>query len=328
MINLPSTLTPSALLRREELPPFVDELLRGSRSLRREGRLPEAERCALDVIEASQEPGTNVSQAVALIHLADVHREMGKLRPALVDCQKAYPIFQRQPSRDQRHNEAVAAYALGLAHQLLGSEMDALRWYQEAAQLFERAREDWAAVNALAQVETCTRIRRWMETLSEYLTAARTRSTDANLGTGVWVPVVPSDGDGGEFAIVELRIDQYRLEREATVNGESFRVHPLRGTRRISLVPGVEYYALQVPDEARGPLGAGEGDYALVVRKKDADREGPGVLETLSGPEFGHFERDDEGNINFIRPDAQVIGGKDIGEDFQVGYINALLKPT
>jgi len=327
MINLPLTLTPSELLCRDELPPFIDELLRGSRSLRREGRLSEAERCALDVVEVSQEPGTIVSQAVALIHLADVHREMGKLGPALADCQKARPIFQRQPSRDQRHNEAVATYALGLVHQLLGSEVDALRWYRVSDQLLERAREDWATVNALAQVETCTRIRRWMETLSEYLTAVRTRP-DVNLSNRIWVPITLSESKDPGFAMAELEIDRYVVRRQLTVNRESFRVQPLKGKRPISLVPGVEYYALEIPDAARGSLGASEGDYALVVRKKDADREGPGVLETLSGPEFGHFERGADGKISFIRPDAKVIGGDDIGEDLQVGYVTALLKSS
>jgi tetratricopeptide (TPR) repeat protein len=281
----------------------------------------------LDAIEASQEPGTNISQAVALIHLADVHREMGKLGPALADCQKAYRFFQRQPSHYQRHNEAVAAYALGLAHQLLGSEMNALKWYQESDELFERVKDDWTTVNALAQVETCTRVRRWMETLSEYLTAVRTR-TDTSLATGIWVPIVLSEGEEPGFAIAELEVDRYIVGRRLTVNGESFRVQPLKGTRRISLVPSVEYYALEIPDEARKPLGASEGDYALVGRGKNADKEGPGGLETLGGPEFGKFTRDAEGTINLIRSDATGIGGEDIGEDLQVGYITALLKPT
>ena len=327
MINLPPKLTPSELLCCEELPTFIDELLQSSRSLRREGSLPEAERCALDVIEASQGPGTNISQAVALIHLADVHREMGKLGPALADCQKARPMFQRQSSHYQRHNEAVTVYALGLAHQLLGSEMDALRWYREADQLFEGVKEDWAAVNALAWVEACTRVRRWMKTLSEYLTAVRTR-TDVNLATRIWVPIVLSEDEEPGFAMAELEIDRYTVGRQLTVNGDSFRTQPLKGTRRVSLAPGIECYALRIPDEARGLLGASEGDYALIVREKQVRQEGPGVLETLGGPEFGNFERDDEGKINFIRPDAEVIGGDDIGDDLQVGYIAALLKPA
>jgi len=289
MINLPPKLTPSELLCCEELATFIDELLQSSRSLRREGRLPEAERCALDVIEASQEPGTNVSQAVALIHLADVHREMGKLGPALADCQKARPMFQRQSSHCQRHNEAVTVYALGLAHQLLGSEMDALRWYREADQLFEGVSR-----------------------------------TDANLAARIWVPIVLSEGEEPGFAVAELEIDRYTVGRQLTVNGDSFRTQPLKGNRRVSLAPGIECYALRIPDEARGLLGANEGDYALVVREKKVRQEGPGVLETLGGPEFGNFERDDAGKINFIRPDATVIGGDDIGEDLQVGYISPL----
>ena len=72
MINLPPQLTPSELLCCEDLPPFIDELLQGSRSLRREGRLPEAERCVLDAMQASQKPGANISQgrnqAIAAAH--------------------------------------------------------------------------------------------------------------------------------------------------------------------------------------------------------------------------------------------------------------------
>jgi hypothetical protein len=65
-----------------------------------------------------------------------------------------------------------------------------------------------------------------------------------------------------------------------------------------------------------------------VVRKKSPDREGPGVVEGLSGLEFGNFKRDEDGKINFVRTNAEVIGGEDIGKDLQVGYVTALLKPT
>ena len=327
MINLPPKLTPSELLCCDGLPRSIDELLRGSRSLRREGGLPEAERCALAALEASQAPVTYVSQAAALIHLADVHRDMGKLGSALADCQKAYRIFQRQPSPYQRHNEAVAAYALGLAHQTLGGEMDALKWYQASGELFERVKEDWTAVNALVQVEACTRVQRWMETLSEHLTAVWTRM-DAGFATRIWVPIVLLEGEERGFAVAELEIDEYIVAGELKVGGESFRVHLLKGEQPLSLAAGVEYYGLGIPDEARELLGAGAGDYALVVRGKNPDQEGPGVLETLGGPEFGEFVRDDEGKINFVRPDATVIGGEDIGEDLWVGYITALLRPT
>jgi hypothetical protein len=103
-------------------------------------------------------------------------------------------------------------------------------------------------------------------------------------------------------------------------------VQPLKGNRRISLEPGVEYYAMEIPGAAHASLGTDAGDYALVVCKRDDNKEGPGVLETLSGPEFGRFERDTGGNVNFVRTDTTVIGAKDIGRD-QIRYIAALLKP-
>lgn len=326
MISLPLSLTPSELLCCEELPPFIARLVQSVRSFRVEGRLSEAERCALDALEGSQEPGTNVSRAVALIHLGDVHRDMDKLGPALTDYRGAYRIFQRQSSSYQRHNEAVAAYALGLVHQLLGDNMDALNWYQQSVELFDRVKEHWAAVNALAQVKTCTLLQRWMETLREYLTAARTR-VDAGASGHIRVPVIPSRDDEDGFAMAELEIDEFMVGRQLTVDGDSFRVQPLKGTQRISLTPDAQCYALEVPHEAREALGAHEGDYALIIRGDAADREGPGVLETLGGLEFGNFERDDESKIKFIGlKTALVIGEDEIGEGFQVGYIVGLLK--
>ncbi len=326
MINLPPELTPSELLCCEELAPFADNLLRDSRSRRREGRLPEAMRCALDGMEVSRAPIASVTQAAALIHLADVHREMGKLGPTLTVCQQAYPVFQRQHSPCQRHNEAVAAYALGLAHQLLGNKVDALRWYQKAGQLFEKAREDWATVNAQDQTKICTRLRRWIETLSTYLSAVRARA-DGNLTTRIWVPIIPSAA-GEEFAIAELEIDKYTIGSELWVAGKSFRLQQLKGALPVSLVLGAKYGALEIPADARDLLGVGDEDYALVVWREKADQEGPGVLRTLAGSAFGNFKRGSGGRINFVRTDARMIGAKDLGEDLQFGYVTALLRPA
>lgn len=325
MISLPPKLTPSQVLYREGLSPFIDDLLSNCRLLRGEGRLLEAERCALDAMEASQEANVRVNAGIALIHLADTHRDMDRLGPALADSEKGYRVFQTQPSYHQRHNEAVAAYALGLVHQMLGSELDALRWYQTSSNLFDRVKEHWASINALANVENCTRLQHWIATLSEYLTDTRTR-TNSGFSTLI-IPIILSDQDGGRFAIAEIGIDQYRVERELRINGKPFHTAPLRGKRRIFLQPGSEYYALEIPDDAREPLSAGERDLALIMREKSASREGPGVLETLIGAEFGTFERDETAGTRFVRSDAEVIGGKDIGQDLQVGYVAALLKP-
>lgn len=328
MIHLPPKLTPSELLSRDGLSPLIEELLRDCRALRTEGRLLQAERCALDAVEVSRESGAQAAHGAALIHLGDVHREMGRLGPALADCQKAHRIFQRQASHYQRHNEAVAAYALGLVHQLLGNDIDALRWYQQSGNLFALVKDDWAAFNALEQVEIGARTVRWMETLIKYLTELRARAADGPIA-GIRVPIILSGADGGGFAIADLEIDQYVLGRRLRIGGKTFRAQSVKGRQRVTLLPGVEYYAREIPEPQRAFVGAGEGDYALVVQATSADKEGPAVLETLGGPEFGRFERDANGNVIFARPGAApiVIGSGDIGEDLRVGYITALLKP-
>jgi len=329
MIRLPAQLTPSELLWCEECPAFIIDLLCHSRALRKEGQLPQASRCARDAMKADQKPGTKVIQAMALIHLADARREMGRLGPALDDCQTAYRIFQSQSSRYQRHNEATAAYALGLVDQLLGSDMDALKWYQASNSMFEIVKDDWTSVNALARVTDCNRVQCWMETLGQYLTSERAR-TDENIDTRLWVPIVLSRDEQPRFAMAELEVEKYILGRAVMVDGVSFHARSVEGKakRSLSLDTGVEYYALGIPAEARDALSADEGDYALVARGQAANKEGPGVVVTAGGAEFGEFKRDGSGTINFVRPNATVIGGDQIEGDLQVGYIAALLRPT
>jgi len=327
MAKLPSVPAPSDLLCCEELPSYINELLQSSRSLRRSGHLTQAERCALDVIQVSREPGTNVGLASALTHLADTHREMDKLGPALAECQRAHSIFQHRSSRARRHNEAVTAYALGLVHHLLGNEMDALKWYQEACQMFERATEGWGTMNARTRVETCTHLRRWMETLSAHLTTARTRA-DAGLGTCLWMPVMLAKDEESEFAMAELEINAYVIDIQLNINGESFHIEPLTNERPFSLKPGVQPWALGIPDKVQGPLGASNGDYALVVWERNADEVDASKLETLSEAQSGEFKRDTDGNVYFVRPARRVIGGESIEEHMEVGCVAALLKPA
>lgn len=320
MISLPPQLTPSELLHHQGTPRYIHELLRSSRSLRREGRLPEARRCALGAVEAGQRTSSRAVRGLALVHLADVHREMGRLRPALVACQEGYRIFRCQPSRYQRHNQALAAYALGLVHQLLGSESDSLRWYQESSELFDKAKDDWAAANALSQVESCVRVSQWMEMLSSYVTAIQTRK-EVSFSARVWTPVILPDKD--RLLVERLQIDEYVEGRGLTASIKLFHVHPLEKGWHISLTPDVEYDAQEIPAELRQPLGAGDGDHALVQWTDGADRVNSGKLERLGESEVGTFVRGADERVFVIRRGPEVIGG-----GRRMGHVTALLKPT
>ncbi|MFW6135241.1 MAG: tetratricopeptide repeat protein [Chloroflexota bacterium] len=336
MIRLPQDLAPPELLSLDDLPAVVGELLHTSRSLRRQGAWSEAERHALDALEASREPGAQVSRAAALVHLSDVHLSLGRPADALGEARRAHRLFASQPSRHQRHNQAVAAYAIGLIHQSLGSRSDALRWYQKADDLLEAVKLDWSAVNATSRIKRCKRAQGWIRALCLPLTHERTRPAGSS-NADIWIPVV-LPGEESSFTLAQLEVEQYIVAATLQLGGRSFRIqllqdrpHPsLRADAQhhaLGLSADAEYYALKVPDRALGLLGATEGDYALIVRRAHTPEPGPGVLETLSGPEFGRFKRDDSGQVNFVRSDATVIGGDQIGDDLRPASIAALLKP-
>ncbi|MGD8997406.1 MAG: tetratricopeptide repeat protein [Anaerolineae bacterium] len=322
MIRLPAQLTPSELLCCEDLSTFIGRLLEGSCALRVQGRQGEAERCVLDAVEASQEVGTPLNRAVALVHLGDIHREMGRLGPALTDYRRAERIFRCQSARRQRHNEAVAAYALGLVHHLLGSEMDALKQYERSLKLLGMAKAHWTTVNALKRVDACSRLERCMGILSDCLTHSLTCSeTDRPLD--VWVPVVLAERTGSCVEQVELH------ERDSELVGKinRFQVRPLEEGWSIRLAPGSQYGAQEIPEGIRQTLHAGRGDHALIQWEEPPEQQERERMEELSQSDLGDFLRDADGSIYVIRRDPRIIGGTQAGDRARVGRIAALLEP-
>lgn len=147
----------SSLLHFEHILPVVRTLLEKSREYREECEWVEAERCASDAREFCQEARNHVGLALARLYLADFYRVVGELGRAMELCRVAYDAIRGQSSRSQRHNEAVAAYALGLLceQQLFGNAMQALHWYQEALKQFKEAQEHWTTlINDRARTST------------------------------------------------------------------------------------------------------------------------------------------------------------------------------
>jgi hypothetical protein len=249
---------------------------------------------------------------------------MGRSAEAIGEARQAHGLFAMQPSRFQRHNEAVAAYATGLGHQAVGSRAAALRWYHKADDLFDRVRLDWASVNASSSLERCRRAQQWLRALIRALTQTQARS---DRSASIWLPVIQSEDDPG-FAIAQLEVERYVVSGTLRVEGKSYRVELLQGQPSPSIQAGAEYYVLEVPARALNLLKARRGDYALILRQRDLPEHGLGVIETLSGPEFGHFRRDSSGDISFVRPNAKIIGGKSIDKEMPVGSVTALLRRT
>jgi hypothetical protein len=323
MIRLPAQLMPSELLCCEDLSPFIRRLLEGACKLASESKWDEAERCLLHAVEATQEMGAPLNRGVALVHMGDIHRAMGKPGPALIDYRRAQRIFKCQAPCRQRHNEAVASYALGLVHHLLGSEMDALKWYDKSTELLRIARAHWAGVNALARVDACSRLERWMAVLSDDMTGSLTHS-EASPSFEVWVPVVLAEKGGSCVEQVEVRKRDSELEGQVN----RFRVHPLEEHWSPTLAPDSQYGALEMPAEIRRTLHAGEGDHALIQWEGSSDAGTREPMGELSLPDLGGFSRDIQGRIYFTRPVTRIIGGGRENDYVRIGRIAARLEPT
>lgn len=82
--------------------------------------------------------------AVLCLHLGDRCLATGRLGTARENYERAREIFSRHQFRpEQRHNAAVATYALGLMDLFLGEEEAALTLYGRAKDLFARSQDHW-----------------------------------------------------------------------------------------------------------------------------------------------------------------------------------------
>jgi tetratricopeptide (TPR) repeat protein len=323
MIKLPAQLMPSELLCCEDLSPFIDKLLQGAYTLRHQEQWDKAERCALQAIEASQEAGDLLNRAVAHVHLGDMHRERGRLGPALTDYGRAQRIFRWQAPSRQRHNEAVVTYALGLVHHLLGSELDALKWYERSTELLGTAKAHWTTVDALKRVDVCSRLERWIDILSDHLMRGLTyREMDRPLD--IWVPVVLAAKRG-------RCVERVAIQRQDSVligRIDRFNVHPLEEGWSIRMDAEDRYGAQQVPEEIRSALHASQEDHVLMEWGDPLRQEERRRMEELDQASSFDFLRDADGTIYAIPRDPTIIGGREADDGVRAGQIAALLEPT
>ena len=329
MTNLPPKLTPSELLDCEELPPFIDELLRSSRSLRIEGRLTEAESRALDARDASKKSGYQAGYAAALLHLADVYREESRFSLARTCYEEAQQIFHRQLPHVQRHNEAAATHGLGLAHQTLGNAIEALSYYQAALDLFENAREYWASCNDIAQVQTCQQAQRWIEDQIAHI-------MDERIGRPIPLKIFPIWELGGAEAPFAKNANQkYVTVERVLINGVAYWLHPISDQANDLPVVGtgkVNYFALPVPEDMWAVPEARVGDYVLVRQQWWIGEEKTGVVwEPGEGWIAVEFQRGRDGKTRFYHHPPKIIGGATPTPGNPSGKVKgsiiALLKP-
>lgn len=331
---LGETFAPSSLLCYEQVSPAVQTLLVSSRDFRLKYEWSRAEQCALHALEICGIASAHVGSALTLIHLADFYREVGELGKAMEECETAYQILRRQPARVQRHNEAIAAYARGLLHELrlFGDDMQALYWYQEALKQLERAQEHWATRNDRSQVNICQQIRQWIETRSDRIVQRHTDQHPWQPVFDIWRP----GNVGAPFAKDSGLLGCIADDNHILINGNTYHIHS-GNLPDCSTGNAYYHFALPVRKEDCAVLESQVGDYAFIRQqwqveeqtaegRKEEEESRPGVVwEPGDGWFMGNFKREPDGTITFVSPSPKIIGGDPAGK--LKGYITALLRP-
>jgi hypothetical protein len=330
MIGIQSTSAPSAWVHYEQVSPVVEKLLKESSALRRKFEWIQAARCALDAQEFCQETGAHVGLAVAQIHMVDFYCEVGELGQAIAVCEAAYQTLHSQPGRVHRHNEAVAAYALGLLHQLrlFGGHIQALHWYQEALQLFKTAQEYWAMCNAKSQIQVCRRAGRQ---IAKYRDDMITDSHAAQQPSRGAFTIWQLDSAKTPFTRAK-NIRGYIIgDDRVTIGGTDYRLQS--GKLPESDADQMHYhFALPVREDRWAVPETQTGDYVFVRQQWQVNKEKIGVMwEPGKGWTAGGFKREEDGQFRFYPLPPKVIEGarstsNDPGGKVK-GYITALLKP-
>lgn len=357
MIRLTARLIPSDLLRYDSLPEFTRQLLEKIGQYRKAGNLREAERRALDARDSAQKERAHIEHALALIHLSDVYREMGRLGPALQCAIHAYDILRKQRGQVQRHNEAVAAYNLGLLHHLLGNTVDALKAYRAARELLEQARKHWANQKEIERIRDCARLEQWIGSLSNCLMREECRYGPHSI---LIIPTELIGKEDGLFAVIELRIESYMPDQDLFIANRVFQTNAaagghqpnINGQTALTLLIGDRAFHMQtddplalaeqlvqegkahrvfeIPESVCEFIRAQKGDHVL-TRQMGPERVDASyyIVDLDTGPEFVlNFWRDEEGRISFqsVVP-FRIIGG--IGDgDLSIYYPIARLEPA
>ncbi|RME39059.1 MAG: hypothetical protein D6793_01725 [Thermoflexia bacterium] len=314
-IHLKPALRPSLLLCLESIrEAAVLDLLRTFQETVRLGRSEpveaqrapwqRAERVAREALEAARARRFSLGEALSLVCLSEVQRETGRLGPALQSAREAYHILQRQPPMLQRHNEALAAYNLGLLHHLLGNRPEALNWYDTACRLFGLAREYWSVHNRPDEARKCRELERWVSRLS------RTLASPNGENFSLLIPVPTPDG--GPPLVACVRMGPSWKESSVSIDGEPYRILLLPTSQAREVLPtGRDCQIFPIPEEARQRMGGGERDY-LLCGPFPPDPSLPYlIVETPEGDEYvptAKFQRDPSGRVEIEGRAATVIG--------------------
>ena len=334
MINIPQEFTPLFLLMSDGMVSARSlTLLDRSQQAFLEQRWSDAERHAISVRDTTSDLISRVMDyATALIYLADIYREVGRLGPALELNERAQQILKNQPGPRYYHNRAVSDYALGLTHQALTNDTRALHWYEHARDLFDRAYYQWGIDSNAEWQGLCRDVQRWLDALSAAITQQTDGLTNVRFSDIDYVPLFQFDDpmrEEGPYGLVRLLTDSRSLKTDRVFIGD--RVYSLFSPQNVRRLRSNQRFYFEKPHfvvpiqsvEAEAKWEeANPGDMALVCEGCDEKEKAEGTI--IGESHWGEFIRGEENEIFFIGKKRRIIGD---GPETVLGRVIAVLRP-
>jgi tetratricopeptide (TPR) repeat protein len=307
MILIPSDFLPAYLLTYGQVSDRSRKLLDQSRRALSEQNWAKAERHATAVRDATRRLAERgVDHAIALIHLADLYRSVGRLGPALENGEDAQQTFKNMPGSSHYHNRAVSDYALGLTHHVLGNGDQALHWYEHAKDLFDRAIPYWGRLGDQDYQAQNEDVELWIDALIDSIVNQEEGLTDNPFFNLTWFPVFPKEVEGKKaYKLARFIISNRQIDSKIVcINDQPYEVKSTDGSRRYSpmLDFAKPYAVIEIDRQNQDKIkGSEPGDMALLrMESRDYKPEGEDF--------YGEFDRDDEGDVHLLGSRKRVIG--------------------
>jgi len=220
-------------------------------------------------------PPQPIARAVAFVGLGAVHLCRNSPTRAAEYYLRAREIFSRL---NENYRLAVVLLGLGQLYQAHGEWREVFKWYREALETLDRARETTDLIMKLREEI----LGKFKEAVDEYEQSLSGRSIKPNqpnqrdskrIGSMRLFPVIGGIA-AGRPVLAKENIEDYIVTNAFNIGGIGFSLQTIEAEDDTSLQlrPESTYFVLQVKGDSMINANIRDGDYVLVRRTPDAEQ--------------------------------------------------------